>query len=121
MLKLADEARGRLLGLRRGPGYEDLVDLLARLCEESERNLLKLDLANGATREQVSMAQNQCRAQRLYMENALAEIEKQVNALVETQSASGAPLKSAQRAGIEPVLDVQDAAYILRLMPDGPD
>ena len=48
MLKLTDEARGRLLGLRRGPGYEDLVDLMARMCEESERNLFKMDQANGA-------------------------------------------------------------------------
>ena len=43
MLPLANEARGRLLALRRGPGYEDLVDILAKLCEESERNLLQLD------------------------------------------------------------------------------
>jgi hypothetical protein len=118
VLKLTDEQRGRLLGLRRGPGFDDLVDLLARLCEESERNLFRLDQANGAKPEQICAAQNQCRAQRLYMESALGEIELQVNALVEGQAAKGAPPVAVQTPGaMEPVLDLQDAADVLGLMP----
>lgn len=121
MLKLTDEARGRLLGLRRGPGYEDLVDLMARMCEESERNLFKMDQANGADARGILAAQNQCRAQRLFMQNVLVEIEQQANRLVEEQAASGAPPKPAQGGAIEPALDVQSAAEILGLIPDGPE
>jgi len=43
VLKISDEARGRLLALRRGPGWEELLDIGEKLCQLEETELLKMD------------------------------------------------------------------------------
>ena len=120
MLKLSNESRGRLLALSRGPGFEDLIDLCARLCEEAERGLLQLDRANGASAAQILSAQDQCRAQRIFVQNMFGEIEAQARALVESQEAE--PGKGVREPGVigvhEPVFDAREFGDVLGLIPE---
>jgi hypothetical protein len=85
MLKLDDDVRGRMARLRSGREYEDLVDIGAKLCEESERSLLKMNRAAGDTTEAIVSMQEQCRAGRSFLERLLAEIELQARAVAEEQ------------------------------------
>lgn len=85
MLEFTVQARGRLLTLANGPGYNDLLDLMERVCIIEETELLKLDRAKGATAEQVTSKQDQCRAIRTYFELMQREVQLQCRAFVEGQ------------------------------------
>lgn len=116
MLKLTDEARGRLLGLQRGMGYQDFLDIGEKLCQIAETDLLRMDRAKGFTAEQILSAQEQCRAQRVFFERWQMEIEEQVNALVDNQAAQPRHKTSADDTPL--VLEVAEAADILGLIPE---
>lgn len=113
MLKLSDESRGRLLGLQRGMGYHELLDIGEKLCQLAETDLLKMNRATGATSEQILSAQEQCRAQRVFFERLQIEIAEQVQALVDRQQTGG----SSKAPASEPAIDVAEAADILGLIP----
>jgi hypothetical protein len=119
MLKLSGEQRGRLCGLRRSPGWEDLLDIGEKLCQLEETELLKMDRAAGATLEQIGSKQDQCRGFRLLFEKLQIEMNVQEAALLEEQkNAEGAPLAGSARG--EP--DVLGAADILGILPGtGPE
>lgn len=113
MLKLPDEVRGRLLGFRRGMAYQDLLDIGAQLCQKAELSLFELDRAHGATSEQILSGQEQCRAQRIFLQNLLAEIELQCNALIAEQTAKAPPTNEAVLG-----MDAErEAADMLGLIP----
>lgn len=108
MLKLTDESRGRILALRRGPGYDDLLDIGEKLCQIAETELLQMDRSKGATAEGILSKQDQCRGFRLFYELLQMEIEMQTKALVEGQVA-----RAGGNGGA--AISVDDAADILGL------
>lgn len=117
MLKLSDESRGRILALRRGPGYDDLLDIGEKLCQIAETELLQMDRSKGATAEGILSKQDQCRGFRLFYELLQMEIEMQTKALVEGQVARAfAENHPLVHVNGEQVLE--EAADILGLLPE---
>jgi len=117
VLKISDEARGRLLALRRGPGWEELLDIGEKLCQLEETELLKMDRSKGTTAEQILSKQDQCRGFRLFFETLQIEIAQQEQRLIELQEGG------RQEPGViglhEPVFDRSDVQEILGLIPEG--
>jgi hypothetical protein len=97
LLKLTDDAKRNLFAVRHHPGYESVFDVMEQLCQLSETELLKMDRSvAGITGEQVLSAQEQCRAQRCFMERVQFQIEAQVKAILEAQRARQADAALAE-------------------------
>lgn len=121
MLKLSDEARGRLLGLQRGMGYQDLLDIGEKLCQMEETELLKMDRSKGVTAEAILSKQDQCRGFRLFFETLQMEVDRQVNALIEGQEGPRQGSREAGKQGNgqgQASIDAEEAADMLGLIPE---
>jgi hypothetical protein len=115
MLNLSDEARGRLCGLVRGPGYPDLVELIEALSKGAELELMNLSRMNGATNDQILSGHDQARAFRLCGQSIVDELTRQVAKFIEDRNQPA--LTDEQILG----LDERTNEEVLGMLVPGPE
>lgn len=86
MLQLSDESVAKLMALRNGPGYPELVDVMEKICLIQETELLAMDPAGKNTPAQILSMQAQCRAGRGYFQGVKREIDEQIAGFTERQN-----------------------------------
>lgn len=84
--EISETERANLLSIAGLPGYQVLLDVMERVCIQSETEHFRLSRARGATTEMICASHDIVQAQRIFFER--------LQRLVEAEKIEGTPAKS---------------------------